>query len=67
MAAQTFYHAAWLVLATVYGDDFIASGETQWLDMLDDALDQFFVLKKMPRTGPPEFGRTSEGQFTKKQ
>ena len=26
VAAKTFYHAAWVVLATVHGDDFIASG-----------------------------------------
>ena len=45
VAAQTFYHAAWLVLATVHGDDFIAAGETQSLDMLDEALEHFFVLK----------------------
>ena len=46
VAAQTFYLAAWLMLATVHGDDFIASGETQSLDMLDGAFEQFFVLKK---------------------
>ena len=34
---QTFYHAAWLVLATVHSDDFIAAGATQSLDMLDEA------------------------------
>ena len=47
VAAQTFYHAARLVLATVHGDDLIASGETQWLDMLDEALEQCSVLKKL--------------------
>ena len=66
VAAQTFHHAAWLVQATVHDDDFIAAGETQSLDVLDEALEQFFVLKKMPRFGPPEFGGTSEGQFMKR-
>ena len=65
VAAQTFYHATWLVQATVHGDDFTAARETQSLDVLDGALEQFFVLKKMPRIGP-EFGRTSDGQFTKR-
>ena len=37
VAAQTFYHAAWLVLATVHDDDFIAASETQSLDVLDEA------------------------------
>ena len=60
VAAQTFYHAAWLVLATVHGNDFMGSGETQSLDMLDEALEQFFVLKKMPKIGPPEFRGSSE-------
>ena len=46
VAAQTIYHAAWLVLATVHGDDFVASGETQSLDMLDRAWERFFVLRK---------------------
>ena len=55
-AAQTFYHATWLVLATEHGDDFKAAGETQSLDMLDEALEQFFVLKKVPRIEPFEFG-----------
>ena len=61
VAAQAICHAAWFVLATVLGDDFIASNETQSFDMLDKALEQAFVLKKMPR----EFGGTSEGQLTK--
>ena len=60
VAAQMFYHATWLVQATVHGDDFTAARETQSLDVLDGALEQFFVLKKMPRIGP-EFGRTSDG------
>ena len=34
---QMFYHAAWLVLATVHSEDFIAAGATQSLDMLDEA------------------------------
>ena len=38
-----------MVLATVDGDDFISACETQSLDMLDEAMEQFFVLKKMPR------------------
>ena len=66
VAAQTFHHAASLVLAIVHGDDFIASGETQSWDMLDQALEQFFVLKKMPRNEPLEFGGSSEGQLTKR-
>ena len=61
-AAQTFYHAVWLVLATVHGDDSIASGQTQSLDKLDDALEQFFVLTKMTRIGCPEFGGVRERQ-----
>ena len=51
---------------TVHGDDFIASRDTQSLDMFDEELELFFALKKMPRSGPPEFGGTSEGQFTKR-
>ena len=65
VAAQTFYHATWLVLSIVHGHEFIA-GETQSLDMLDEALEQFFVLKKMPTTGFPEIGGTSDRQFTKR-
>ena len=48
------------------GDDFTASFETPLLDRLDEAWEQFSVLKKMPRIGPLEFGGTSEGQFTKR-
>ena len=33
--------------------------------MLDGALQQLLVLKKMARSAPPEFGGTSEGQSTK--
>ena len=50
--------------ATVRGDDF--AGEKQFLDMLDEVLEPFFVLKKMPILGPPEVGGTSDGQFTKR-
>ena len=66
VAAQTFYHGTWLALATVHSDDFIAAGETQSLDMLDEALEQFVVLKKMPRPGPLEVGRISDGLFPKR-
>ena len=52
VAAQTFYHATWLVLATVYGDDFQA-GETRSLDVFDEALEQFLVLTQMPSIGLP--------------
>ena len=48
MPTQTFYHETWLVLANAHGDDFLAAGETQSLNMIDEALEQFFVLKKMP-------------------
>ena len=34
VAVQTFYHAAWLVPATVHSDDFTALGGTQSLHML---------------------------------
>ena len=61
VAAQTFYHAGWLLLATVHDDHFIAASETQSLDVLDEALEKFFVLKKMSSIGPPEFGGNSEG------
>ena len=54
------------VLATVRGDDIMAAGETQTLDMLDEALERFFVLQQMPRIGSLEVGGTSEGQFTKR-
>ena len=64
-AAQSFHHATWLVLATVHGDDITAAGDTPSLDMLDETLVQFSVLKKMPRIGPPEVGGASDGQFTK--
>ena len=66
VVAQTFNHSRWL-LATVHGDDFIAAGETRSLDMLDEALEQFFALEKMPRIGPPEVGGTSDGQLTKRR
>ena len=36
----------WLVLATVNSDDFIASGYTQSLDMLDERLEQTLVPRK---------------------
>ena len=49
------------------GEDFIASGETQSLGMLDEALEQFFVLKKMPRIGLVSSEETSEGQCTKEE
>ena len=51
---------------TVHGDDFAAAGETQSLDMLNEALEHFFVLKKMPGIGLLEVGGTSEGQCTKR-
>ena len=66
VAVQTFYHATWLVLATVHGDDFVAARQTQSLDMLDEALEQLFVLKKMPRIGLPEVRGTGDGQLTKR-
>ena len=47
VAAWTFYHATWLVLGIVHGDNFTAAGETQSLDMPDEELEQFFVLKTM--------------------
>ena len=56
VAAQTFYHATWLVLATVHGDDFMAAGETQSLDIFHEELEHMFVTKKMPRIGPLEVG-----------
>ena len=65
VVAQTVYHAAWLVLTTLHGD-FTEASEAQSLDMLDEALEEFFVLEKMPRTGHLEFSGTSEGQFTKR-
>ena len=43
---QAFDHATWLVLANSHGGDFLAAGETQSLNMLGEALEQFFVLEK---------------------
>ena len=51
------------MLTSVHGDDFKAAGETQSLDMLDEALEQFFA---MPRNGSPEVGGSGDGQFTKR-
>ena len=47
------------------GDDFIAPGETQSLENLDEALEQFFVQKKMPKLGTLEVGGPGEREFTK--
>ena len=55
-----------LPLATVRGDDFTEAVGTQSLDMLDEALEHFFVLEKMPSTGPLDDGGTSDALFTKK-
>ena len=67
VAAQTFCHAAWLVLATVHGDDFEAASETQSLDILDEAMEQHFLcLSGCREFGLLEIGQTSEGQFTKR-
>ena len=49
------------MLATVHGDNFLASSETQSLDMFDEALEQFFVLKKMPSIGPHEWNQRRTG------
>ena len=49
VAALTFCQAARLVLLTLHGDNFIAADETQTLDMLDEALECFSVLKNMPK------------------
>ena len=61
VAAKTSYSATWLVLATVHGDDLMAAGETQSLDMLDEALEHFFVLEKMQRIEALEVGVYSDG------
>ncbi len=54
VAAQVFYHRLWTIFAVVHGDDFGAAGEPEALAQLDEALEQFFVLKKLSRVGPPE-------------
>ena len=54
-------------LSAVHGDDFIAASATQSLDMFDEDLGIFFVLKRMPSIGPPQFGGTSDGQFTRRE
>ena len=54
VAAQVFYHKSWQIWAVVHGDDFAAAGEPHHLAKLDEALEQFFVLKKLPRVGPTE-------------
>jgi hypothetical protein len=66
VAAQVFYHKEWQILAVVHGDDFAAAGEPHQLSKLDEALGQFFVLKLLPRVGPPELGGVAEGRFTKR-
>ena len=66
VASQVFYHPGWLVLAVVHGDDFAAAGTPKSLDKLDEAMDQFFTLKKLPRVGPPSLGGVAAGRYTKR-
>ena len=67
VAAQTCYYAPRQVLATVHGDDFIAAGETHPLDMLDEVSEQFFLLKKMPRIGPPSLEEPAKDRSRREQ
>ena len=60
VSAQTFFRSSWQMLAMVHGDDFIAAGDTR------AAMDQFFLLKKLPCIGPPELGGTSAGKCTRR-
>ena len=66
VATQVFFHAQWLVLVVIHGDDFMAGGAPRSLDLLDEALGQFFILKVIPRVGPADLGGTSRGVFTKR-
>ncbi len=66
VAAQTFYHEEWQVLAVAHGDDFAAAGEVQQLDKLDEALEQLFVLKRLRRVGYRELSGTTESRFAKR-
>ena len=66
VAAQTFFHSSWQMLAMVHGDDFIAAGDIHALKQLDAAMDQFFLLKKLPCIGPTELGGTNAGKCTRR-
>ena len=60
-ASQTFHHVLWCVPVTVQGGHFIEAGES--LNKLSEALEQLFLLKKMPTVGPPQVGGTNEGHL----
>ena len=55
-----FYHDEWCVTLSCHGDDFIAEGESDDLDRLDELMLKAFETKILPRIGPAEFG----GQVT---
>ena len=51
-----FYHDEWCVTISCHGDDFIAEGESDDLDRLDELMLKAFETKILPRIGPAEFG-----------
>ena len=51
-----FYHEVWDLTLSCHGDDFLASGESDDLDRLDELMVQAFETKVLPRIGPPEAG-----------
>ena len=64
VAAQTFSHASQQVLATVHGSDFIAAGDVQALDQLDEMGSVLHVQEIAPsRTS--RVGRHKRRHFTK--
>ena len=51
-----FYHPEWDVTLSCHGDDFLAEGEAQDLDKLDEVMLANFETKVLPRLGDPESG-----------
>ena len=63
---MTFVHTELEIEVAVHGDDFVAEGVKESLDKLDEIMEQYFDVKRLPRIGPPEYGgETTAGDHLK--
>ena len=60
--AMTFVAQELDIALAVHGDDFVAEGVRESLDILDDIMNRHFEVKRLPRIGPPlHGGEVTEG------
>ena len=63
---MTFVHPELEIEVAVHGDDFVAEGVKESLDKLDEIMEQYFDVKRLPRIGPAEYGgETTSGDHLK--